>query len=258
MQELRAVFGGGHVQGTRRSVLAGMSGLAISAALPAAAIAASGVSDEEIDRAIAALIAPSRGAIGVAEAQGFLMENAGLSAMPGLVLAHRFSPLPRTETAAIMAKITGEEPSLDWFDWMLWQEAHPDVVPTAGFVGLKRAVFEAIDPNFEIFLRDPWLDRERARIRFEEVTWGGVRKDGIPSLDNPALIPAGEADYLRDSDPVFGVSINGDVRAYPLRIMGWHEMFNEVIGDVPVALAYCTLCGAGILFETQVPGRPSP
>ncbi|MEO1551854.1 MAG: DUF3179 domain-containing protein, partial [Pseudomonadota bacterium] len=47
-------------------------------------------------------------------------------------------------------------------------------------------------------------------------------------------------------------------RAYPLRIMGWHEMFNEVIGGVPVALAYCTLCGAGILFETQVEGRAAP
>ena len=58
-----------------------------------------------------------------------------------------------------------------------------------------------------------------------------------------------------DEDLVFGVEINGDVRAYPLRIMGWHEMFNETIGGVPVALAYCTLCGAGILFETHVEGR---
>ncbi|MEP6267143.1 MAG: DUF3179 domain-containing protein, partial [Paracoccaceae bacterium] len=63
---------------------------------------------------------------------------------------------------------------------------------------------------------------------------------------------------MRDDDLVFGVSINGDVRAYPLRIMGWHEMFNEVIGGVPVALAYCTLCGSGILFETQLEGRAKP
>jgi hypothetical protein len=54
------------------------------------------------------------------------------------------------------------------------------------------------------------------------------------------------------------VEINGDARAYPLRIMGWHEMFNETIGGVPVALAYCTLCGAGILFETKVEGRDKP
>ena len=72
------------------------------------------------------------------------------------------------------------------------------------------------------------------------------------------MIAAGDADYLRDDDLVFGVEINGDIRAYPLRIMGWHEMFNEVIGGVPVALAYCTLCGAGILFETAVEGRDEP
>ena len=72
------------------------------------------------------------------------------------------------------------------------------------------------------------------------------------------LIDAKDADYLLGTALVFGVSINGDTRAYPLRIMGWHEMFNEVIGGVPVALAYCTLCGSGILFETAVEGRARP
>ncbi|MEM8789863.1 MAG: DUF3179 domain-containing protein, partial [Pseudomonadota bacterium] len=102
------------------------------------------------------------------------------------------------------------------------------------------------------------IQPDAMRIRLEEITWGGVRKDGIPSLDNPNLISALEADYLQPDDLVFGVSINGDARAYPLRIMGWHEMFNEVIGGVPVALAYCTLCGSGILFETQLEGRAKP
>ena len=72
------------------------------------------------------------------------------------------------------------------------------------------------------------------------------------------MIEAKNADYIRGDDLIFGVSINGDTRAYPLRIMGWHEMFNDVIGGVPVALAYCTLCGSGIFFETQVQGRAEP
>ncbi|MCH9051373.1 MAG: DUF3179 domain-containing protein, partial [Proteobacteria bacterium] len=55
-----------------------------------------------------------------------------------------------------------------------------------------------------------------------------------------------------------GVQINGDARAYPFRILDWHEMFNDVVGGVPVALAYCTLCGSGILYETEVPGREEP
>ncbi|MEL6575844.1 MAG: hypothetical protein AAFQ81_08125, partial [Pseudomonadota bacterium] len=89
MQKRRGGLDSAWPAGTRRAVLTGLSGMALGAALPGAALAAT---DEEIDRAIAALIAPSRGPIGVAEAQAFLMENAGLSAMPGLVLAHRFSP----------------------------------------------------------------------------------------------------------------------------------------------------------------------
>ena len=75
---------------------------------------------------------------------------------------------------------------------------------------------------------------------------------------NPKLIDAKDADYLTGDEQVFGVSIDGDSRAYPLRIMDWHEMFNDVIGGVPVALAYCTLCGSGILYDTRVEGREAP
>ncbi|MFK7839109.1 MAG: DUF3179 domain-containing protein [Bdellovibrionales bacterium] len=92
-------------------------------------------------------------------------------------------------------------------------------------------------------------------MRPEEIVWGGVRVDGIPALDNPKHIAAKDASYLKADDEVFGIEINGDIRAYPLRIMGWHEMFNDVIGGVPVSLAYCTLCGAGILFEGDYKGR---
>ncbi len=112
----------------------------------------------------------------------------------------------------------------------------------------------SIDPNFRLFLyRD--VPHE---IRLEEITWGGVVKDGIPALVNPELIPPEAATYLTADELVFGVSINGDVRAYPLRIMDWHEMFNDVVGEVPVALAYCTLCGSGILYDTRVDGFNEP
>ena len=75
---------------------------------------------------------------------------------------------------------------------------------------------------------------------------------------NPELIAPDEALYLTPDELVFGVAINGDMRAYPLRILDWHEMFNDVVGGVPVALAYCTLCGSGILYETAVDGREQP
>lgn len=141
---------------------------------------------------------------------------------------------------------------------MLWQERHPEIVPHGSYFPCRRATLLSIDPNFAVFLEREHLRRDRMEIRFEEVTWGGVVKNGIPSLDFPWMIPAAEAGYLRDDDLVFGVSVEGDARAYPLHIMGWHEMFNDVVGGVPLALACCTLCGSGILFETAVLGREAP
>ena len=64
------------------------------------------------------------------------------------------------------------------------------------------------------------------------------------------MIPAGEAEYLRDSNVVFGLEVEGDARAYPKRILAWHEMFVDEVGGVPVAGVYCTLCGSMILYET--------
>ena len=69
------------------------------------------------------------------------------------------------------------------------------------------------------------------------------------------MVAAENAAYLEPEDVVFGVAINGDYRAYPLRIMDWHEMANDVVGGEPVALAYCTLCGAGVLFSRRHGGK---
>jgi hypothetical protein len=77
--------------------------------------------------------------------------------------------------------------------------------------------------------------------------------DGIPPLENAPMIPAAEADYLLDEEPVFGVVVNGEARAYPLRIVDNHEMANDVIGGVPVSIAYCTLCGAAIAYDGRGP-----
>jgi hypothetical protein len=146
----------------------------------------------------------------------------------------------------------------DWNELMLWQEVHSEVTPHPAYRQAKLTILSQIDPQFMRFLAGERSERQNMRIRLEEIEWGGVAVDGIPSLDNPKMLEASQAEYLGDDNLVFGVSINGDARAYPLRIMGWHEMFNDVIGGVPVALAYCTLCGSGILYETSVAGRDKP
>ena len=95
---------------------------------------------------------------------------------------------------------------------MLWQEVHPGIKPHKTFEAFQLDMFSRIDPNFLRFLGAGRARADSLRIRLEEIVWGGVRVDGIPSLDSPKLITARQADYLGGDDPVFGVSINGDVR----------------------------------------------
>ena len=173
------------------------------------------------------------------------------------VLAMRYSQVNRDVYSGLIEKLTGKKLTT-WHDAATWLEGQPDIKAHESYRVIKLLMFARMDPKFLQFLGGARSDPDKMKIRLEEVTWGGVTVDGIPSLDNPKLIDAAEAEYMLDTDEVFGVEINGDVRAYPLRIMGWHEMFNEVIGGVPVALAYCTLCGSGILYETQLDDFKNP
>jgi hypothetical protein len=140
--------------------------------------------------------------------------------------------------------LSGQTYGGDWPAWVAWY-GMTDLLPPPGFTGWKGRLLGQIDPGFEAFL----YDYAPANIRVEEIQWGGVHVDGIPALDNADMIPAIQAIYLEPDEPVFGISINGDSRAYPLRILDWHEMANDVVGGVPLSLAYCTLCGAGIAFD---------
>lgn len=176
--------------------------------------------------------------------------------LPTIALALRFRG-PNPTILEATSTLAGE-PILNWADLMLWLEARKDFVAHPSYRELKLELLDRIDPEFSRFLAGERSETENMDIRLEEIVWGGVRVDGIPSLDSPKMTPAAAADWLADDDLVYGIEINGDARAYPLRVMGWHEMMNDVVGDVPVAIAYCTLCGAAILFETEVEGREKP
>ena len=236
---------------TRRRALTGIG----AAALLGQPVAAAGQRDGVARQTRALVFGGEADYLTAIEA---LRARGGLDLMASLILALRFTRHDEAPLADLMNQVAGDDGPTDWFAWMLWQQARPEIIPHPSYAALKRRLYLRIDPNFEVFFRDRAIRRDRMKIRLEEITWGGVRKDGIPALTNPKLIPADQADYLVGSDFVFGIAINGDVRAYPLRIMGWHEMFNDVVGGVPLALAYCTLCGAGILFETQLVGREEP
>lgn len=143
------------------------------------------------------------------------------------------------ETNKALSALTGQEFGRDldaWNEWMEWLGKNADEYrPPAGYVQWKSAFMSLIDARFGEFLAPA---AQGSRINVVELAWGGVRPDGIPDLQHPPVVPAGEQDYLRPSDRVFGVSINGEHRAYPLRIVNAHEMVNDVVGGEPIALAY--------------------
>ena len=190
------------------------------------------------------------------EAIDALVETEDKSLIPTFILAMRMTG-DDADVREALASLTGETFET-WHDAFDWQEAHPEIVPHESFRPLKLKFITNTDVRFLEFFAGPNTTRDEMKIRLEEIVWGGVLVDGIPPLDQPKMIAAERAPYLLDDDLVFGVEINGDARAYPLRIMGWHEMMNDVVGGIPVALAYCTLCAAAIVFETEVKDRDAP
>ncbi len=102
--------------------------------------------------------------------------------------------------------------------------------------------------------REGWrkTDFSKRSVEWREILSGGPPRDGIPSIDRPKFKAASAETKLSDTEPVIGLEINGDARAYPLRILTWHEIANDVVGGVPVAITYCPLCNAAIVFERRL------
>ncbi|WP_404309469.1 DUF3179 domain-containing protein [Neorhodopirellula lusitana] len=97
------------------------------------------------------------------------------------------------------------------------------------------------------------FDLRQATIPVQEIRSGGPPKDGIPSLSNPTMISAAEATYLRAGDRVIGVESGGESRAYPLAILNYHEIINDRIGELPIAVTYCPLCDSAVVFDRRTP-----
>ena len=94
-----------------------------------------------------------------------------------------------------------------------------------------------------------------ALIPPEQIRSGGPPPDGIPALDAPVHSPAGEIDFLADSEAVLALEIDGEARAYPLQIMTWHELVNDTVGGVPVTISYCPLCNSSVAYDRNAAGR---
>lgn len=101
----------------------------------------------------------------------------------------------------------------------------------------------------------PKTDFAVRSIPLDEILSGGPPRDGIPSIDDPRFVAVAEETGLPDEEPVISLVVDGDARAYPLRILIWHEIVNDTVGGTPVAVTYCPLCNAAIAFLREVDGR---
>ncbi len=98
-------------------------------------------------------------------------------------------------------------------------------------------------------------DLRRALVPLEEIRPGGPEPDGIPPIDRPVFVTSGAADaWLTPAEPVLALEVNGDARAYPLRILVWHEIVNDTVGGTPVTATFCPLCNSGIVFDRRLDG----
>lgn len=156
----------------------------------------------------------------------------------------------RRRLAGFLEQQTGQRFGDDLRAWRKWMWAlAPD--PHPDYPSFKAELYGRIDAGFRAF----FPPRVTARIRLDEIDWGGVSVNGIPPLRFPKTSRAAEATWLRDGHLVFGITIYGEARAYPKRILAWHEMAVDRVGGVDLTIVYCTLCGTVIPYESAAGGR---
>jgi hypothetical protein len=162
------------------------------------------------------------------------------------------------ETAADLLEIELPSGGNEW-DYVTNHLIAWEIPAPPGYLEFKRAIFTTAIPGWDRLFVEGDID-------WRMVSWGGVLIDDrafgrtdapcncIPAADNPEVSTAAEARWLKDSDIVFGIEVNGEYRAYPRRIMEVREMVNDTLGGRDLGIPYCTLCGAAqAYFTDQLP-----
>jgi hypothetical protein len=101
----------------------------------------------------------------------------------------------------------------------------------------------------------PKTDFSRHNVDLDDILSGGPPKDGIPALDAPDFLPASQETAIGDREPVMTLELGGDIRAYPIRYLMWHEIANDTVGGIPVAVTFCPLCNTAMVFDRRIGGR---
>ncbi len=121
----------------------------------------------------------------------------------------------------------------------------------AALIAISLALPLAADPSA---WRGEWPRTDFSKRGIEdwsEIRSGGPPRDGIPALSDPDLTPVDAAE-LEDREPVITLTLDGEkARAYPLRYLIWHEIVNDTVGGIPVAVTYCPLCNSALTFDRR-------
>ena len=177
----------------------------------------------------------------------------GLASQGGPSLAPPPPVHPTTKVRERLLRFLEEQTGQDYgedlrawrrWTWRLPYDPHPD------YAAFKAALYANVDRQMARF----FPAGGEAHIRLDEIDWGGVPINGIPPLDHPKHIPADRADYLADKHVVFGLEVGGEARAYPKRILAWHEMARDQLGGTELTIVYCTLCGTVIPYGAEAGG----
>ncbi len=138
--------------------------------------------------------------------------------------------------------------------------SHPSAAGTAlivvALLALTAGAASANEWQEKFADRWPHTDFSRTTVEVSEIHSGGPPKDGIPAIDEPRFVAVDEAaDWLHPREPVIALEIDGEARAYPLQILIWHEIVNDRLAATPVAVTFCPLCNAAIVFDRRLAGR---
>ena len=126
------------------------------------------------------------------------------------------------------------------------------LLKTAGLVGLLFLVLSLVG-----FLSGSHngFDLTQHKVPLNEIRSGGPSRDGIPAIMNPSFIVGKEATFLGNEDRVLGIRGPNESKAYPIKILNWHEIVNDAFEEKPIVVTYCPLCGTGIGFERMIQGH---
>ncbi|MEX2446055.1 MAG: DUF3179 domain-containing (seleno)protein [Dehalococcoidia bacterium] len=126
-------------------------------------------------------------------------------------------------------------------EWYAWMTAERPPLPD-GYTAWKGRLLSIVDPGFAT------LVQEGPGVRPEQLVWSLLRVNALPALRQPATLEAGEQGYLGGGDTVFGVVVEGEARAYPERIIGWHGVVEDTVNGRDIVVVHCAPCGGATVF----------